>query len=67
MNSLTDLRDAFVREGTAKIEKFNGYELHTTMGLFELAHDQFWRNGQTISKKELRELIHHEIKPRKRS
>jgi hypothetical protein len=66
MNSLSDLRDAFIREGTANIISFNGYELHTTVGMFELAHDQFWRDGQTISKKELRELVVHAIKLRKR-
>jgi hypothetical protein len=67
MNSLSDLRDAFLREGTAEIISFNGYELHTTMGLFELAHDQYWRNGRTISKQELRELVHHAIKPKRRT
>jgi hypothetical protein len=61
MNSLSDLRDAFVRNGTARIISFIGWQLTTDVGLFELADGQFYRNNQTISKKQLLELTKHGI------
>lgn len=61
MNSLSDLRESFLRNGTARIESFNGYALQTDIGLFELADGQFYCNNQTISKKQLAELTKHGI------
>jgi hypothetical protein len=61
MNSLTDLKEAFIRNGTARIVAFNGYELKTDIGLFELCDGQYYIKCQAISKKALNELTKHGI------
>jgi hypothetical protein len=58
---LTDLKEAFERNGTARVISFNGHQLQTDVGLFELASGQFFKNNQTISKKALNELTKHGI------
>lgn len=61
MNSLTELKEAFIRNGTARIVSFNGHQLQTDVGLFELALGQFYKDDQAISKKALIELTKHGI------
>lgn len=56
MNSLTDLKEAFLRVGI-KVESFNGMFMETEHGRWGMAMGQYYLNGNQVSKKELKKLI----------
>jgi hypothetical protein len=56
MNSLTELRDAFVKVGV-EIKSFNGMFLFTEHGKWGMALGDYYLDGKIVPKKELKKMI----------
>lgn len=58
MNNLSELRDALKRNNPLVIvESFNGFELRTNIGFFELDPAGFYKDGKLLDNKELKEAM----------
>lgn len=57
MNSLRDLRDVIVRNPLVVVNSFNGFELYTNIGFFQLDQHGYYKDGKLLSNKELKEAI----------